>query len=499
MRYFGALIVLVLAVFGIFFGLLFTEPGNKILQPYIEKEIQKQLPVPAKLERFRLHPDSFDIALQIGRDSVVKANGNFDIMEQSIDADYLINIHELSDLKKLTGQTLYGPFQTKGHLQGTQKSAALQGDAQLAGGFIDYLVGLKMFQPKKIIAKAANLRVDKLLETVGKPPYSSGFLDIQAKITHIEKNRLRGKLLSTLKKGIVDADSVAKDFNITLPSALHYHLRTATLLQNETATTQIRLESNIANVRCDEMRYHLPKQALESDYIIEIPDLNKLRFVTHRPMKGAITVTGDVQTSPGNLLVTAHSDLLNGAFDAKLADNTLHATLKNIQTVALTDMLLYPHIFDSKANVTLDYRLLTQKGELNALLLNGQILPNRMSFLLQQMANFDITKEIYKKTTLKTKIEGKKLLSDLHMKSRLTDLSATNALVNLENNTIDAVLNVIIKKLTIPVSFKGALDKPKISIDARDLAKARAKKELEKRLPAQLKNSPAGDVIKKLF
>ena len=499
MKYIMALLLLILTILGIFFGLLFTEPGNKILRPYIEKEIQKQLPVPAKLETFRLRPDNFAVSMLIGSDSTVDVEGTFDVADQSIDADYRIDIKELSDLKKLIGTEMYGPIRAKGHLQGGQKSAALQGDARIAGGIVDYLVGLKMFQPKKVIAKAANLRIDRLLEMVGKPAYASGFLDINAKITHIEKSRLRGKILTAIRKGTVDADNVARDFNITLPPSLPYRFQSETNLQNETATSKLRLESGVANLRCDAMRYDLPQKRLDSDYRLDIPDLNRLQFVTHRPLKGKLTLTGNVETSPKGLKVTAHSELLNGAFDATVENNMVHASLKNIQTVALTDMLLYPHIFDSRANAQLDYDTLTRKGRIKALLLDGQILPNRMSFLLQQMANFDITKEIYERTTLQTQIDDKKLTSDLKMKSRFTELSAKEAVVDLDENSIDAVLLVQIKKLTIPVTFKGALDKPKISIDARDLAKARAKKELEKRLPAKLKNSPAGDVIKKLF
>jgi hypothetical protein len=216
-------------------------------------------------------------------------------------------------------------------------------------------------------------------------------------------------------------------------------------------------------------------------------------------MKGEITVTGDVKTDKKGFEATAHSDTLGGAIDAKVKNNKVSATVKNVQTVALTDMLLYPHIFDSTANMQLDFDTLSKKGELHAELLDGQILPNKMTFMLQQMANFDITREVYERTTLDTRIDDKVLHSDLHMKSKLTELDSKNGLIDLERQYIDTTIHVKIRKMFLPVVIKGKLKDPKIKIDAKDLMKAKAKEELEKQIPDDVKNSPAGGLLKKFF
>jgi hypothetical protein len=122
-----------------------------------------------------------------------------------------------------------------------------------------------------------------------------------------------------------------------------------------------------------------------------------------------------------------------------------------------------------------------------------------MTFMLQQMANFDITREVYERTTLDTRIDDKVLRSDLHMKSKLTELDSKNGLIDLARQYIDTTINVKIRKMFLPGVIKGKLTDPNIKIDAKDLMKAKAKDELEKRLPADIKKSPAGDLLKNLF
>jgi len=63
-------------------------------------------------------------------------------------------------------------------------------------------------------------------------------------------------------------------------------------------------------------------------------------------------------------------------------------------------------------------------------------------------------------------------------------------------------INAKIKKMSIPVVIKGKLASPEIKIDKIDkkgLMKEKAKEEIEKRLPEDVKKSPAGDLLKKFF
>lgn len=67
---------------------------------------------------------------------------------------------------------------------------------------------------------------------------------------------------------------------------------------------------------------------------------------------------------------------MGGTFDFDLKNEKLNASLKNIEIQELSSMLDYSKIFDSKANLNLDYDLLVKKGNLVGKLTNGHLLEN---------------------------------------------------------------------------------------------------------------------------
>ncbi|WP_457595991.1 hypothetical protein [Hydrogenimonas sp.] len=499
MKYIIGLIALVAALLVGAYGLLFTQPGNDILKPVIEKKVAAQVPLPTKLETFVLRPDRFEVVLQVGKDTRIEAKGSMDLMAQRVDATYDVDIEELANLKKLIGADLHGPFRTHGTVKGDKKAMAIDGESDLAGSATGYHLKLRDFEPDGLKAKVAHLHIDKLLHMVGQPLYAEGLVDVDADIPGLDIEHLDGTVVTKITKGLVHSAPVKRDFNLSIPSRLTFHGDIDTRLKETKAISKVDFVTSIATLATKALVYDIKKGELATDYRLRVPNLDRLYFVTNQHMKGDINVTGDVEAGKKGFTATAHSDTLGGAVDAKVANNDVKVRIKNIQTVALTDMLLYPHIFDSRANMELDYDTLTKKGELHARLLDGQILPNKMSFMLQQLANFDITREVYELTTLDTKIDDKLLVSDLHMKSKLTEIDAKQAKVDLDKQTIDATIDVKIRKTFIPVRLSGKLTDPDIKIDSKGLIKEKAKQELEKHLPDNVKNSPAGGLLKNFF
>ena len=499
MKYLISLIIVILLVLGAAYGLAFTQPGNDFLRPILEKRIAEKVPLPTHLSTFVLRPDRFEIALKIGDDTRIGAKGTMNLAKRSVDALYDVDIKELANLQKLIGQKLNGPFKTHGTIKGDERSMSIDGVSDVAGSATDYHLKLRDFEPENLVANIAHLHIDKLLHMIDRPIYAQGLVDVDANIASIDLEKLKGNVVTKISKGLVHPIPIQKDFNLSIPSNLTFHGDIHTRLAQTKAVSTVDFVTSIATLSSKSLTYDIAQRSLTTDYDLHVPNLDDLYFVTNQHMKGAITFTGDVKADKKGFGATAHSDTLGGAIDAKIANNKVDVQVKNIQTVALTDMLLYPHIFDSKANMTLGYDTLVKRGNLHAELLNGQILPNKMTFLLQQMANFDITREVYERTTLDTRIDDKTLLSDLHMKSRLTELKSKDARIDLKRQTIDATIDTKIKKSFIPIVIKGPLKDPKIKIDAKDLMKAKATQELEKRLPDNLKKSPAGDLLKKLF
>ncbi|BDY12390.1 hypothetical protein [Hydrogenimonas cancrithermarum] len=499
MKIFVSMLFLLLLLFGAAYGLLFTTPGNNFLQPLLEKKIAAQVPLPTRLETFLLRPDRFEFALKIGDDTIISTKGTMNLLSQHVDATYDVEIQELSNLQKLIGTKFNGPFRTHGSVKGDKERMQIDGESDIAESETAYHLTLKAFKPGDLKADVEHLHIERLLHMLDQPDYAQGIVNIKADIPSLDMENLDGKVLTTIRKGLLHPLPIERDFNLSIPSNFTFKGDIATDLEHTKAVSDLWFVTSVANLSAKRLAYDIKEGALSTDYTLNVPDLDKLHFITNQHMKGDIKITGDVETSKNLVQATAHSDTLGGAFDALYKNGIANVQIKNIQTVALTDMLLYPHIFDSRANAKLTFDTLKQIGTLHAELLNGQILPNKMSFLLQQLANFDITKEVYERTIIDTKIDKKILRSDLYMKSRLTEISSKDGKIDLENQTIDTTLDIKIRKMMLPVTLEGPLMKPNIKIDKNALLKSKAKEEIEKKLPESIKNSPAGDLIKSFF
>ena len=499
MKYLLSILALLLIIIGLAYGLLFTSPGNNILKPVIESKISQNVPLPTKLETFVLRLDRFELLLKIGDDSVIETKGRMNLAAQSIDASYSVDIKDLASLQKLTDMKLKGPFKTEGIVKGGKKLLKIEGVSDVAKSDTKYDVTLKEFKPSLLGARVAHLSIESLLYMLNQPVYAKGKIDIDADIRGLDPENLEGTVVTAISDGVVQPEPVRRDFNISIPSNLVFKGDIDTVLKGTKAISKVIFKSSVANLFSKAVSFDIKSGELTADYKAEVPDLDKLYFLTNQHMKGDIVVDGDIKVAGEKVHATAHSNTLGGMFDAVFENGIAKVDIRNIQAVALTDMLLYPHIFDSRVNAKFNYDTLKQLGNLHAELLNGQILPNKMSFMLQQLANFDITKEVYERTTIDTKIVKKKLISDLYMKSRLTEIKSEKGLIDLDNQTIDTKLEVKIRKLMLPVLLKGKLTSPEVKVETKGLLKSKAKEEIEKRLPDKLKGTPAGELLKGLF
>ncbi len=411
--------------------------------------------------------------------NLLKANllGDIDTKKLYTDLKYEVDIKRLELLKPLTKADIRGAFYTKGSVKGNRKKTLVSGLSNLAGSKTDYTVVLNDYAPSSVNARINGAKIEKLLYMLYQPQYAKGRIDSTIELNDVK--RLSGKVVSKIS-GVTNPKVLKKEFDFE-KALIKFTADQETRLKKGVTKTDLFVNSNVAKFTTKDALFDINSGKFDSKYELFIPDLNRLYFATKQKMRGKLKVTG-VAKKEKDLVLTAHSDTLGGTFDAKVVNDDLKADLKNIKVVELTNMLYYPKVFDSVMNADLKYNLATKKGKLNANALNGRILPNQMTFLLKQMANFDITKEIYKKTTLTSDINDKKILSDLDMKSRLTHITSKRALLDMERNIVDAKLRIDIKGKPLYVKIKGNIQNPKVSLDAKALLQNRAKKELQKRL-----------------
>jgi len=254
---------------------------------------------------------------------------------------------------------------------------------------------------------------------------------------------------------------------------------TTSLVPNQAITNSI-ISSSIANLNINKAVFSFKDAALNTDYLLEIPNLTNLYDITSTKMRGAIDISGDLKSKNKSLLLTGKSKLLDGSLDFNLKNDDFHANINDLQIKKLTHMLYYPDVFDSTSDLTLDYNLLMKKGKLKGNLIKGHFLPNDFSSLLNQFAKFDITREVYESVDINTDINKLVLTTSLNMKSKNTNITADKSVLDLEKSTIDAYVNTKIKTTQFALKIKGKTTNPKISIDSKDLIQNQLNKQIDK-------------------
>ncbi len=421
---------------------------------------------------------SFTANSNLGKSNL---KGTYTQNKNTVDASYDINILQLALLKPVTNLDLRGSFSTNGTIGGNKALMIIKGASNVADSKTSYKIILKDSNIKNIELLTKNARLDKLLAMLNKPIYAYGLVNANIKMKSIKPDNLKGIIASNISRGVVNSAVIKKLFGINMPKTA-FTADINSQITHSVATSTVKINSSVASLTTKKTVFNIPKFQLNSDYKLRIPNLDRLYFITNRHMRGSSTITGDVSYSKNGLKATAFSKMWGGDINIKLANNKLTGEAKNISVVKLTDMMMYNRIFDSRGRVEFNYNLLNKKGTLKALFLNGHILPNRVSFLLHNMANFDITKEIYKTTKLYSKIDNKKVFSDLDMVSRLTHITSKNAFIDLNRNFINAKIRVGIKKSAVYVKLKGNISHPRIKIDFKNLIKHKAKKKIKKLL-----------------
>lgn len=461
-----------------------------------------QVPLKFRLDiQTLLHKNTLITSMEFESDIArfVSKKSIFNVETSSIDSDFLISVPDLGKVQFVIDRPLKGSVNAQGTVKGCKERLVVAGSTDLFEGDSDYTIELAAYSPEKIHLVFDGIKIDSILHTLNQPGYANGYLDLAVDIRDMDLHEMEtnGLLHVRVYQGIINGEAINKQFNISFPEHIAFETDIHSKLEKNMAVSKINFSSDIVGLSCKTTKINLKTAALSSDYTLRIPGLDRLNFITGRRMKGSVEINGEVKKEKA-LFATGRGGLMGGEMDFELNKDILNVRLKDIQTLEATEMFNYPNLFDSNGDIIIKYDLIAQRGDMKAELREGRILPGQVMARLSDMAKFDINQELYELTTIETKIKDKIILSDLNMKSRFTTIRAEDAAIDLNKERIDAKLVVVIKGSDIIIRIKGAIDKPKVSIDASALLRDKARKKLEKKLGKELPDS-LQEPIKKLF
>ena len=404
-----------------------------------------------------------------------------DLSTNDIKTDYKIEVKNLNKLEGIIAKKLNGEFLTNGSFKSFNETIQIEGSSNIFEGITKYTTEFKDSKISNIKFAIESAKLEKFLQVINEPIYATGDLNIQADIKNANLDKLEGVINSKITNGLVVNEVTNTIFKQDLKEKVNFDLYVDTDLIPNQAVSKAVLETTLGNLTTKNSIYNLKENAFNSDYLLNIPQLDKLKDVVKMSLKGKLDISGELYNKENSMSLNGKSDTLGGTFDFDLKNDKLNANLKNIDIQELSSMLDYSKIFDSKANFNLDYDLLTKKGNLLGKLTNGHLLENNFVTLVNQLVKVELTKEVYETFDINTKINDRILTSDLIMKSQNTQLNIKDSILDLEKNLIDAKINTTIKDKTLDINLKGETSSPQISLDAKDLLKEQINKKIEKK------------------
>lgn len=406
---------------------------------------------------------------------------SIDLSNNKLETDYKIDVKSLSKLEGLFAKKLNGEFSTNGNIKAFDNSVEIDGISNIFESTTKFDTKLIDFEPSTIKFSVENAKLEKLLQMLNEPIYAKGDLNIQGDIKNAKLENLDGTISSKITNASIVNEVVNAVFKENIQEKVNFDLNIDTNLVENQSKSKVNMQTTFGNFTSQNSMYDFTNKSFNSDYLLNIPSLEKLRNIIKVNLRGKIDINGEISNKDDSHIILGKADTLGGNFDFNLNNNKLNANLKNIDTKKLSYMLDYPELFDSKGNFVFDYDLLLKKGDLKGKLINGHFLPNQFSLLLDKLAKFDLTKEIYNTFDINSQINDRVLTSNLIMKSANTQIDIKDSILDLEQKLIDTKVNVTIKDKTFDIDVKGETSNPKISFKAKDLLKEEINQQLEKK------------------
>lgn len=425
-----------------------------------------------------------------------------DLNNKLILSDYKIDVKNLNKLEGLIGKKLNGEFTTTGNLKFQDNIYFINGESNIFESSTIYKFELNDLVAQNIYLKIEKAKLEKLFHMLNEPIYAIGDLQVDAKIKNSSFEKMDGFIITKIGDAKIINEVVNTVFKQELSENIFFNTQIDTTLIPNQAISKIDIISDIGKFRSLKTIYDFKQKSFSSDYLLNIPSLEKIKGLTKIELRGVADVQGNIEKKDTTFSLNGNSNIIGGVFDFNIKNDVLNATLQNINIKEFLYMIKKPQIFDSKGNVKFNYEMLSKKGNLEMELLNGYFLDNNFSFLINQLLKFDLTKELYEKVSIFSDINEKIYTTNLNMKSSNTQINMKDGIFDFGQNSIDAKLNTQIKDNDLIIKLKGDISKPNISLDTKELLKNEIDKKIEEKsdevLDEKIKDEKTKELIKSL-
>ena len=474
--------IFVISIFGIFYMLFFTKIGNSTISKYIENSFnEKQNDFKLKFDTFLINTNEINLVANINDSSKVKIDGKisslFDLKAEFI---YKIDIKDLSIFNNIVQKELKGSLEANGDLITKNGLSTIIGTSNIANSSTKYEINLNKTDIKSLDLDIKNANIDELLALLSEPIYSFGKLNLNAKLIKNSSNFFNGDFLFDINDGKINNEIVQKEFNFPIKQTITYNLKSLNKLENTNVLSDIKLISSLANLDMKNLIIDLVTKDISSNYFLDILNLRQIEEFINIALNGDLKVVGNINKNQKTLKIDGNSNIADGVANFVLLDDNLDLKLKDANSLKLLYILNKDQFFNSNLSLDSNYNIISKIGNINIEVKNGNFIKNNFIQKIEDFTKIDLSKEIFESGTINSKIDNKKIYSNLNLTSKKSDIKSKDSFIDFNKNIIDTKLDINLNKNIFSVKLEDDLNKPKIIVDVQDLIKNILEKKLDK-------------------
>lgn len=345
---------IILALFVLIFCVLFTPPGNALLKPIIQGQIDKYAPIKLDLETFSLGISSVELKIAHNDAIIITLGGDFSLFSQTLDVALKVDARDIAVLGELVDTPLQGSFVINTTAKGSLEHLEVNTTSDIAKSFTDIRITLQDFTPTAILANIKDAQIKEFLAMAGIKPYASGSLSLEADIKGDKDMNFNGNALLQITQGLVDSTLIKKDFEIDVPKTTFVTTLNA-LFDMDKLNHDFSFNGNIGNIHSSGQTL-LKTLSTNTSYAVNLSDLSAFTPLVGMPIRGSFETKGEVKGGMESLEIKGNSNLAssNTSYEAvlkNLAPDTIKAKVSNLQLDTLLWMIYMPRYADMRLNL----------------------------------------------------------------------------------------------------------------------------------------------------
>ena len=455
---------------------LFSDKGNKFLKPYIQAEIEKKIKLPVDVSFFKLRFDNTEIKLTINSALNIEAKSDFSVFTQKFNGNYQILANNFLYKKiELIQANIHGIF------RGTPDDIEINGKGTSFNAPLDYIINVVEGEVKGLTATLNGMDISKVLTLMAKPKFLQGKIEGMIKINDI--NTLNGEF--SLRGKDLISEPIAMKKLIGKSVSMNMDVMIKGDINNANASILALLKSSFGELTLNKMLLDIKKKHFDTDYSLDILDLEKLQTLTQKKLYGKLLLEGNLSKRK-SLKIIGKTTSLGGEIEYKFLSDIFNANMHDVRVINMLKILGYPQVINGKVSGKITHNIKEKRGTVAFKIKEFQLFPNKMTKMLAYIIQKDPTHIMFDETSLNATIKGDDIRYTLVAKGNGAGITIENGYINPLADKHRATIKFMYHSYAIAITLSGSVSNPKITLDTEGLISTQMTKEVQNKVKKEV-------------